>query len=278
MSKVLVSDSRGQRRFLARFMLYLGALSIALWITLPLLNAVVASFNTSSQGSILAHYAKVFDRTSTNGFGKLLIPALGNSTFVSLAVVAINIILGAMTGYGLSRHVTKTTKAFYGATLVFRVVPALAVVTPFFALFKQVGLINTPTALIITYLSFTIPLALMVLKNYYDQLPVEIEHAAAIDGASRWATFTRVTLPLAAPGLGATAILVFMEAWSEFFYALVLTNKLTITPSLSSFQSAQNFDWHVLAAATLISMIPPLVLATLFQRSIVGSLAVGYDR
>ena len=73
-------------------------------------------------------------------------------------------------------------------------------------------------------------------------------------------------------------MLVFLEAWSEFFYALVLTNRLTVTPALASFQSAQNFDWTSLAATTIVSMIPPIVVAVIFQRSVVGSLAAGYDR
>lgn len=256
----------------------LANLLVLAWILLPLLNALVASFDVREGQAWYAHFASVVSTEGANAKGRLMLPALQNSTRVSLSVVAINLVLGATAGHGLSRYVSRGSRLIYGTVLVFRVIPALGVVGPFFAIFRIAGLINTPTALIIAYTSFTVPLALMTMKNYYDQLPMEIEEAASVDGASRWATFWRITLPIAKPGLGATAVLVFLEAWSEFFYALVLTNRLTVTPALASFQSAQNFDWNSLAAATIVSMIPPVVVAIIFQRSIVGSLAAGYDR
>lgn len=256
----------------------LANLMVVAWVLLPLLNAVLASFDVREGQNILANFMSVFSTDGPNSKGRLMIPALKNSTLVSLVVVVVNLILGATAGYGLSRHASRTNRFIYGTVLVFRVIPALAVVGPFFAIFRMVGLVNTPMALIIAYTSFTVPLALMTMRNYFDQLPIEIEEAAAVDGASHWTTFWRVTLPIAKPGLGATAVLVFLEAWSEFFYALVLTNRLTVTPALASFQSAQNFDWHSLAAATLVSMVPPIVLAVIFQRSIADSLAAGYDR
>lgn len=266
-----------QGKALAALLIVVNLLVLC-WIVLPLLNAVVASFDVGKDGGLFDNYLSVFAAEGRNAKGRLMIPALQNSTLVSLVVVLINLVLGATAGYGLSRHDSRLHRAFYSTVLVFRVIPALAVVGPFFVVFRLVGLINTPWALIIAYTSFTVPLALMTMKNYFDQLPLEIEEAAAVDGASRWTTFWRITLPIARPGLGAAAVLVFLEAWSEFFYALVLTNRLTVTPALASFQSAQNFDWKSLAASTIVSMIPPVIVAVIFQRSIVGSLAAGYDR
>lgn len=266
------------RHVVATVAVAMANLLVLVWIVAPLVNAIVASFDVGEGEGLMHNFTEVFSTVGVDAKGRLIIPALKNSTFISLVVVAINLVLAASAGYALSRTVNRWTKGFYSVVLVFRVIPALAVVGPFFAFFTALKLTNTPWALIVAYISFTVPLALMTMKNYFDQLPLEIEEAAAVDGANRWTTFLRITLPLAAPGLGATAVLVFLEAWSEFFYALVLTNRLTVTPALASFQSAQNFDWNSLAAATLVSMIPPVVIAVIFQRSIVGALSAGYDR
>ena len=117
------------------------------------------------------------------------------------------------------------------------------------------GILNTPWALIISYNVFTLPLAIMILKNYFDQLPRELEEAAKIDGASRLLTLWLIIVPVAKPGLVAAAVLIFLEAWSEFFYSLVLTNQLTVTPLLAGFQSVQQFNWNSLAAATVMSRV-----------------------
>ena len=142
--------------------------------------------------------------------------------------------------------------------LVSRVVPAIAIITPFFVLFRVTGLINTPFALIFSYLLFTLPLSIWLLKSYFDALSPEIEEAAMVDGASRLRILWIIVAPLAAPGLIATGLLVFLESWSEFFYANVLTNQLTVPPLLASYNSLQTFSWNTLAAATVLSLIPPV--------------------
>jgi multiple sugar transport system permease protein/trehalose/maltose transport system permease protein len=138
--------------------------------------------------------------------------------------------------------------------------------------FRVIGVLNSPWALIISYNVFPLPLAIMILKNYFDQLPREIEEAAKIDGAGRLLTLAIIILPIAKPGLVAAGVLIFLEAWSEFFSSLVLTNQLTVPPLLAGFQSVQQFNWNALAAATVISMVPPVLLVMIFQRNVVGSL------
>jgi multiple sugar transport system permease protein/trehalose/maltose transport system permease protein len=159
-----------------------------------------------------------------------------------------------------------------------RVVPAIAIVGPFFVFFREVNLLNTPWALVISYNVFTLPLAIIVLKNYFDQLPRSLEEASLVDGASRLQTLYLVVAPLARPGIAAAGVLIFLEAWSEFFYSLVLTNELTVPPLLASFQSAEQFNWNALAAATILAIIPPVVLAMCFQRNVVSALTAGHER
>ena len=116
------------------------------------------------------------------------------------------------------------------------------------------------------------------LARKYGFLGANEEEAAKIDGASRLLTLWLIIVPIAKPGLVAAGVLIFLEAWSEFFYSLVLTNQLTITPLLAGFQSVQQFNWNALAAATVMSMIPPVVLVLLFQRHIVGALTAGIGK
>lgn len=159
-----------------------------------------------------------------------------------------------------------------------RVVPAIAIIGPFFVAFRVFDMLDTPWALLISYNIFTLPIAILVLKNYFDQLPREIEEAAKIDGASRMLTLWIIVVPIAKPGLVAAGVLIFLEAWGEFFYALVLTNQLTVPPLLAGFQSVQQFNWNTLAAATVMSMLPPIVLAFVFQRYVVNALTAGVGK
>jgi ABC-type glycerol-3-phosphate transport system permease component len=201
--------------------------------------------------------------------------ALFYSFLIGVAVTATNLIIGGLAGYAYSRYRFRGSRAGFLFLLATRVVPGIALVVPFYALFRQVGLINTPWALIITYLIFTLPLSIWLLKSYFDHLPREVEEAASVDGAGRLRSLLVIVAPLARPGLVATGLLVFLESWSEFFFAVVLTNALTVPPLLAGYQSLQTFTWNTLAAATVISLIPPVLLAVVFQRYIVSGLAAG---
>lgn len=262
-------------RVASRLGLLLAVIAMTVWVLAPVVTVLVGA---GSGDGIISNIVGVFDQDAMNAKGRILVPAIINTLVVATVLVVINLVLATVCAYGISRYPYRGSRILYTGVLVSRVVPAIAIVGPFFIAFRVLGVLSTPWALIISYNVFTLPLAMMTLKNYFDQLPVEIEEAAFVDGAGPWRTFLVITAPLARPGLVATGVLVFMEAWSEFFYSLVLTNQLTITPALAAFQSAQNFDWPGLAAATLVTMVPPVALALVFQRHIVGALAAGYDR
>jgi ABC-type glycerol-3-phosphate transport system permease component len=186
-----------------------------------------------------------------------------------------NLIIGGLAGYAYSRYRFRGSRAGYFFLLASRVVPGIAIVVPFFVVFRSIGLINTPWALVLAYNLFTLPLSIWLLKSYFDHLPREVEEAAFVDGAGRLRTIAVIVAPLARPGLVATGLLIFLEAWSEFFYAVVLTNSLTVPPLLASYQSLQTFTWNTLAAATVVSLVPPILLAVVFQRYIVSGLSTG---
>lgn len=290
-------DTIGGRRRgpIANIGIYLGLAVFAVWILLPVWYLVVSSLISPAQLGIkpfplvpssitLDNYFNVlFGSTGGKGIGSTdmgsrLVPAIGQSLIVASVLVVLNLLLAGAAAYGLSRYPFRGARAFELSIIATRVVPAIAIIGPFFVAFRIMGVLNTPFALIISYNVFTLPLAIMILKNYFDQLPQEIEEAAKIDGATRLQTLWIIIVPIARPGLVAAGVLVFLEAWSEFFYALVLTNQLTVPPLLAGFQSVQQFNWNALAAATVMSMLPPIVLVMLFQRHVVGALTAGVGK
>jgi multiple sugar transport system permease protein/trehalose/maltose transport system permease protein len=272
--------------------LYLCFTAFAIWVLAPIAFTVQSSFATP--GSMTAqppnwiptqitfdNYGSVFNSATdksgqyTSEQGGRMWSALFNSFFVGIMVAFTNLVIGGLAGYSYSRYRFRGSRAGFLFLLATRVVPGIALVVPFYALFRTVGLINTPWALIIAYNIFTLPLSIWLLKSYFDHLPREIEEAASVDGASRLRTLVVIVAPLARPGLVATGLLVFLESWSEFFFAVVLTNQLTVPPLLAGYQSLQTFTWNTLAAATVVSLIPPIVLAVVFQRYIVSGLSAG---
>ena len=272
--------------------IYFCFMLFGIWVLAPIWFTVHSSFSNPSEMSIrppnwipakptLGNYISVFT-SATDKSGQYtsqqagrMWRALSNSLIVGLLVAFSNILIGGFAGYAYSRYRFRGSQAGYLFLLATRVVPGIAIIVPFFAGFRALGLIDTPWALIISYNLFTLPFSIWLLKSYFDRLPREIEEAAYVDGASRLRTIFVIVAPLARPGLVATLLLIFLESWSEFFYAMVLTNSLTVPPLLASYQSLQTFTWNVLAAATVVSLIPPIILAVIFQRFIVSGLTQG---
>jgi multiple sugar transport system permease protein len=279
------------RRGLRRSVLIYASFAVfAAWVVLPLWFTVMSSFSQPAemvarpphwipQRPTLENFEAVFGTASkarnSSEQNARIISSLGWSAIIGITVAALNLLIGGLAAYGYSRFRFRGSRAGYVFLLVSRVVPAIAIITPFFIAFRVTGLINTPFALIFSYLLFTLPLSIWLLKSYFDALSPEIEEAAMVDGASRLRILWIIVAPLAAPGLIATALLVFLEAWSEFFYANVLTNQLTVPPLLASYNSLQTFSWNTLAAATVLSLVPPVLIAIVFQRYVVSGLSHG---
>jgi ABC-type glycerol-3-phosphate transport system permease component len=269
-----------------------------IWILLPLYFTVLSSFMMPSEigarpfhwwpeNPTIINYLAIFTGNSTpfgEGTGGVvsstdaverILPALGRSLVVGAFVAVINVVLGGFGGYAFSRYPFRGARIGYFALIASLVVPGLAIVLPFFIFIRQDGLLNTMTGLTIAYVAFTLPISVWVLKTYFDTVPPEIEEAAMIDGAGRLRSLAVIVAPLAKPGLIAAGLLAFLEAWSEFFYALVLTDSLTAPPVVASLQNLQQFSWTTLAAATVVTVIPPVAIAIGFQRYIVSGLASG---
>ena len=202
---------------------------------------------------------------------------LGNSLFVGIVSTVITLLLGCMAAYGLARFrfTGRTTVAY--TTLLLRTVPLAVLAIPVFLIWSEWQLVNSLWGLVLLYVAVNLPFTIWLLYGFVLQVPVELEEAAAIDGCGPLRVFTKVLLPLMAPGLAAASIFTFRIAWNEFILALVLTDRQTRTlpVAASLFITDIGVDWgRVMAMGRLIA-IPPLIFTFVAARQIITGLTAG---
>ena len=197
-----------------------------------------------------------------------------NSVLVTGGAVLTGLLVGVPAGYGIAR--AKSAK-FAFLILIARITPALSYLIPMFLAFQLMGLNGTITALVISHLVITIPIIVWVMIGYFENVPIELEDAALVDGASPWQGFRHIALPLARPGLIVGAILAFIFSWNNFVFSVVLGGKTTRTlPSaIYNVLTFEQISWGPLAAAALLVTLPVLLLTVVAQRQIVAGLSAG---
>ncbi|MCS6907872.1 MAG: carbohydrate ABC transporter permease [Anaerolineales bacterium] len=200
-----------------------------------------------------------------------------NSLVVALSTTAIALLLGGLAAYGFSRFRFRGAFWLRTSALVPQMLPPITIIVPLYVLFNGLRLLDTRWALIISYLTFTIPLALWMMIGFFDDVPVELEEAAMIDGCTRLGALVRISLPLVAPGLAATAILAFLYCWNEFLYAVILTGReaRTLPVTITSFMTNRAILWGRIAASGSMVLVPVLAFALLAQRYLVRGLSRG---
>jgi multiple sugar transport system permease protein len=218
----------------------------------------------------LKNYQEVL--SSTN-FGKYFM----NSVLVALITTGIALMLGTLAAYGFSRFRFRGHFWLKMSSLVPQMLPPIAIIVPLYVLFSKLDWIDTRQALVISYLTFTIPLSTWMMIGFFDDVPIELEEAAMIDGCSRFGALVRVSLPLAVPGMAATAILAFLYCWNEFLYAVILTGRdaRTLPVIITSFMTNKSVLWGRIAASGSLVLIPVLIFALLAQRYLIRGLAKG---
>jgi ABC-type glycerol-3-phosphate transport system permease component len=244
----------------------------------PFLWAVLASFRPEEElfgGASFRltaeHYAALFEERD------FLVP-IRNSLVVAGTTTLFCVIVGSLAAYALARLEMKGKSAILGLILAVSMFPQIAIVSPLFLLLRALGLIDTYPGLILPYLTFAMPLTVWLLVGYFRQIPPDLEEAARVDGATRWQVFTRVVLPLAVPGLAATAILTFLYCWNEFLFALSFTlgpERHTVPVAIALFRGQYQVPWGQVLAAAVVATAPVAVLVLLFQRRIVQGLTAG---
>jgi trehalose/maltose transport system permease protein len=208
--------------------------------------------------------------------------ALRNSVVISVTTVVISLIFGSFAAYALGRMQFRGKNWTLYLILSMTMFPQIAILGSLFQTIRRFNLYNTMPALIITYLTFTLPFTVWVLANFFRGMPGELEEAALVDGATPFQAFYKILLPLALPGLVTTGLLAFIAAWNEFLYALTFTSTgdyaaRTVQPAIASFSGRTQFDepWGPIMAASVVVTIPLVVLVLVFQRKILAGLTSG---
>lgn len=204
--------------------------------------------------------------------------ALRNSVVVSVGTTAVALCFGTLAAYAFARFNMPHKRTLLLVVLGSQLLPAISVIIPLFRMFRSAGLLDTLLALILAYSTFSLPFVVWIMTGYFQNVPHELEEAARIDGASRFQSFVRIALPLAAPGLAATAIFTLLNAWDEFFFALIFTSTYaakTVPVALAEFIGRHSVNWGMLVTGGFIASLPPIVLSLIFYRYIVSGLSAG---
>ncbi|WP_292980444.1 carbohydrate ABC transporter permease [Mycobacterium sp.] len=206
--------------------------------------------------------------------------ALLNSVGIGVLTTVIAVVIGAMAAYAVARLDFPGKRLLIGAVLLISMFPAISLVTPLFTIERRIGLFDTWPGLIIPYITFALPLSIYTLSAFFREIPWDLEKAAKMDGATSAQAFRKVIVPLAAPGIVTTAILVFIFAWNDLLLALSLTaTKAAVTApvAIANFTGSSQFEEPTgsIAAGAMVITVPIIVFVLVFQRRIVAGLTSG---
>ncbi|HEY9575608.1 MAG TPA: carbohydrate ABC transporter permease [Lachnospiraceae bacterium] len=260
--------------------LYLIILSVIAFF--PLVWVLISSVKAA--GELTSHPTSFFPKAFTLENYKNVIENLGfatnigNSLIIAFVTTVIAIVISAMAAYGIVRFFPKFGNIMSRALVTTYMFPPILLAIPYSLVMAKTGLTNTRIGLVIVYLSFSVPYAVWMLVGFFKTVPLGIEEAARVDGANKVVTFIKVVLPLVAPGIVATAIYTFINAWNEFLYSLILINStdlMTVSVALKSLQGAEILDWGSMMAASTLVVIPSVIFFTFIQKYIAGGMTDG---
>ena len=271
----------------ARWARRIGVAFILLWSLVPLYWALNISLQTDAQASSKpSNYLP--PTPSLNNYASLLVgngdlaQAVRQSAlniFVECAAATVvTVVLATLAAYAFARMTFRGRKVLFYAVLVTMAFPAYTTLIPLYQIMTSLGLVNTYTGIILVYVSGFLPLATWILYNYMSSLPIALEEAGNIDGASRMQVLWHVVLPLARPGVISTAIITFLFAWGQFLFPLVLSSDLSTQPLtvvIASLQGRHLVPYTLLSAAGIIALAVPAAIALVLNRYIVSGLLAG---
>jgi trehalose/maltose transport system permease protein len=255
---------------------------IVVFSVFPFYYAIVTSFSTGTELFKVNYLPKSFDWGNYQSVlgGRNFVRSIANSVFIATTTVVFALFLAVTASYALARVRFRGRGLLLMMILAVSMFPQIAVLAGLFELVRFLGIFNTPWAMIVSYVIFTLPFTVWVLTTFMRDLPVEIEEAAIVDGATPWIIITKVFLPLLWPALVTTGLLAFIGAWNEFLFALTFTSSETtrtvpVAIGLLSGASQQEIPWGPIMAASVIVTVPLIILVLIFQRKIVAGLTAG---
>ncbi len=278
------------KNFIWRAFLYFCMLILLLLIFAPLAWLFISSISTRAEllsvpphwwphEPTLQNYLDILAPTETTSrTARNFRYALTNSIIVSGTVTLVSLIVGSLAAYAFARLRFRFRRSALLAFVSLRMLPAISIVIPLYVVLRGAGLLNTRTALILVYLSFTLPFVIWIMTSFFQSIPMELEDAARVDGCSRLGALWRVIIPVSRPGLVATGVFAFLLAWDEFFFALLFTSTpdaKTVPVAIAEFTGRHAIDFSAQATGGVLAAIPPVILALIFQRYIVQGLTAG---
>jgi multiple sugar transport system permease protein len=201
-----------------------------------------------------------------------------NSYIVALSVTLVTLVVAVLTGYVFSRFEFPLKRILNVVIIGVQAVPPITLLIPFFGIMVGLGLYNTYQGLIITYVVFTLPYAVIMMTAYFNSLPRELDEAAKVDGASSRSILWRILVPVSVPGMVSVGLYTFMISWNEYLFALTLTqtdDRRTVPVGIQLLMGQNNYLWNEVMAMSILGSIPVLVLFLIFQRYFIGGLAAG---
>ena len=203
--------------------------------------------------------------------------AVRNSLFITAITVICSLSVGSLAAYAFARFKFRFSTGLGFSLIIARMVPPIVFVVPLFLMLDRLHLRNTYGGLVLIFTTFNLPFTVWMLRSFYEDVPIELEEAAWIDGASRLEAFVRIIIPLTAPGMAATAVFAALLAWNEFLFALLMggPNTTTLPVYLSGFMGEHGVDWGGIMATATVTVMPPVIFAMLVQRNLIKGLTLG---
>ena len=234
---------------------------------------------------VFENYAMAFGVVLEHGRGRgsNYIDFMFNSVIIASLTTILSVAIGTLAGYALARFRYPGSMKFHLSFWILstRMIPPIVTILPLFIFFLWFGLVNTKTSLVIAYTAFNLPFVVWMMRGYFQEIPRELEESAMVDGDTGFGAFFRVVLPLARPGLAATAMFTMILSWNEFLFALILTDTRsaqTLPSAVAGRIGVMHIDWAEISAVAIIALMPLLIAAFALQRHLVRGLSFGAVR
>ena len=272
----------GARRVLLKTGALVALVAGAVFAGLPVFWMLSSSFKSNSE-IFLSPPQIITENFSLDAYRNIFtdpekVRFFVNSYIVALSVTALTLLVAILTGFAFSRFEFPGKRLLNVVILSVQAVPPITLLIPYFGLMVTLKLYNTYWALILTYMVFTLPYAIIMMTGYFNTLPRELDEAVKVDGAGSFTALWRVLVPIAIPGLVSVGIYTFMIAWNEYLFALTLTRTVdmrTVPIGIQLLMGQHSYEWNEMMAMSILGCIPVLLLFLFFQRFFIGGMTAG---
>ncbi|QPM69002.1 carbohydrate ABC transporter permease [Atribacter laminatus] len=265
---------------LADILTHIGVAIVIIVALLPVVWLLMTSFKKPVD--VYAMPPKIVFNPTVENYVTLFVERnflhyLNNSIVVSFFATFICVFLGALVSYVLSRYRIKKKENIAFWFLSLRMLPPIAVILPYYLLFRNLGLLDSRIALVLVDITITLPFSVWMMKGFFEEVPIEYEEAAMVDGCTRFQAFLRIILPLVRPGLAATAVFSLIFTWNEFLFALILSGEgaKTLPVGVTGFVTFEGIKWGLLAAGGVFIIAPILIASLFIQKNLIRGLTFG---